>query len=114
MLHHPLVAAFWLVAGVLVAAGGAIDSFNGTLIAIGLLTTAFTGAYTAYATHHTKKITAVIAKGIDTLNDKQPGQLLAETETRRIEEIPHDERTASEQHHLDTAPLPDPPQGPSR
>lgn len=49
-----------------------------------------------------------------TLNEKPLGQLAAEGETRRIEDIPHDDRTAVEQRHIDDSPAPDPPQGPSR
>lgn len=47
-----------------------------------------------------------------TMNESTAGQLLADGETRRIEGIPHDERTAKEQRHVDDAPEPDPPQGP--
>jgi hypothetical protein len=49
-----------------------------------------------------------------TLNESTIGQLAADTETRRVEHIDHDDRTAQEQHHVDTAPAKEPRQGPSR
>lgn len=51
---------------------------------------------------------------VKTLNESTIGQLAAAGETARVEDIPHDKRTAQEQRHLDTAPIPEPPQGPSR
>lgn len=113
-MPHPLVAASTLLVGVLVAAGGAIDSFNGTLIAVGLLTTAFTGAYTAYATHHVKKVAVELVAEVKSGNAIRTGQQIDDATTARLLEIPHDERTLDQQHHIDQAPEPGPPQGPSR
>ena len=44
---------------------------------------------------------------VRTLNESTMGQLAAAGETRRIEDIPLDERTAKEQRHMQSAP----PQG---
>jgi hypothetical protein len=49
-----------------------------------------------------------------TLNESTLGELAASAETRRVEQMPHDDRTAQEQRHVDAAPEPEPPQGPSR
>lgn len=49
---------------------------------------------------------------VQTLNESTIGQLAANTETRRVEAIDHDDRTALEQRHVDDAPPPEPPQGP--
>jgi len=49
-----------------------------------------------------------------TYNETTMGGLAAANETRRVEAIAHDERTAQEQRHLDDAPQPDDPQGPVR
>jgi hypothetical protein len=51
---------------------------------------------------------------LKTLNEGTVGTFTADNETRRIELTPHDERTPTEQRHLDTAPPAEPPQGPSR
>lgn len=53
-------------------------------------------------------------KELKTLNEGTVGTFTADAETRRVEAISHDERTAKEQRHLDEAPPPDPPQGPPR
>ena len=47
-----------------------------------------------------------------TLNESTIGELAANQETRRVEDMPHDVRTAQEQRHVDSAPEPGPPQGP--
>ena len=39
-----------------------------------------------------------------TNNDKTIGRLASDDETRRVEAVPNAERTAAEQHHLDTSP----------
>lgn len=51
---------------------------------------------------------------VRTLNEGTVGSFANEGETRRIEEIPHDERTATEQRHVDQAPPTETPQGPGR
>lgn len=106
-------AAIGLVV-VLLASGSRIDSFNGFLIALGLLITAATGAYSAWANHHLKRTTKEIRHELITLNEGTVGSFAADAETRRVEEIPHDERTPTEQRHVDSAPDPEEPQGPSR
>lgn len=57
---------------------------------------------------------ADVKKEVVTGNAIKAGKVIGDGETRRVEDIPHDERTAAEQHHLDSAPEPDPPQGPGR
>lgn len=47
-------------------------------------------------------------------NETRSGQLMANAETRRIEQIPHDDRSPTEQRHVDEAPDPEAPQGPGR
>lgn len=49
-----------------------------------------------------------------TLNESTIGELAAAGETRRAEDIPHDERTAMEQRHIDSAPVVGAAQGPQR
>jgi len=49
-----------------------------------------------------------------TMNEGTLGSFAADDETRRIEAIPHDQRTAQEQRHVDSAPEPDAPQGHGR
>lgn len=51
---------------------------------------------------------------VKTFNETPLGKLAANQETRRVEGIDHDERTAIEQRHIDEAPPTDPPQGPGR
>lgn len=51
---------------------------------------------------------------LKTLNEGTVGSFAAENETRRIEAIPHDERTATEERHMASAPPPEPPVGPGR
>lgn len=62
----------------------------------------------------TLRATHEVRDEVRTYNEKTTGQLAAEGETRRVEGIPHDERTAVEQRHVDEAPPVEPPQGPSR
>lgn len=62
----------------------------------------------------TRRSVRVVDGKVDTLNESTLGQLAAERETRRVEDIPHDDRTAQEQRHVDTAPEKEPPQGPGR
>lgn len=119
-IHH-VPAVVGAAGGMVIAAGGAVDSLNGTLIAVGLLVTAVTGAYTAWAAHHTKAVLPAIAKtnteivkALDTLNEKSVGVLAAEDETRRIEAMPHDDRNPTEQRHLDQSAPPEAAQGPAR
>lgn len=49
-----------------------------------------------------------------TLNAGTVGSFASDDETRRVAAIPHDDRTAAEQHHLESAPDPGPPIGPAR
>lgn len=60
-----------------------------------------------------EKIEEVKAEVV-TGNEVKLGTLGADNETRRIEDKPRDERTATEQHHLDAAPPQERPQGPGR
>lgn len=62
----------------------------------------------------TRKKIGGVDKKVDTLNESTIGELASANETRRVEHKPHDERTVQEQHHVDTAPEVDPPQGPGR
>lgn len=57
---------------------------------------------------------AGVHKELQTLNEGTVGSFAADAETRRAEAIPHDDRTPTEQRHIDQAPMPEPPQGPSR
>lgn len=77
------------------------------IVAIGSLVTAVGGVVVAIMVNR-------VHKEVRTLNESTPGELDAATETRRIEAIPRAERTAKEQRHIDTAPMPGPPQGPGR
>ncbi len=52
-----------------------------------------------------------VRKDVATSNDLSLGALAANTETRRIEGIPIEERTPTEQHHVDDAPPLQPPVG---
>lgn len=54
-----------------------------------------------------------IQREVRTMNESTMGQLAAGQETRRVEALDHDDRTAMEQRHLDDAPPHDPPQGPT-
>lgn len=54
-----------------------------------------------------------VHKQVATLNESTVGQLAAAVETRRVEAIPHDERTAKEERHVESAPPLGPPIGPS-
>jgi hypothetical protein len=49
---------------------------------------------------------------VKTMNESTIGQLAAREETRRAEDIPHDQRTAREQRHISSSPAADPAQGP--
>jgi hypothetical protein len=51
---------------------------------------------------------------IVTMNGGTVGSFASDEETRRVEAIPHDERTATEQRHIDQAPTREPPIGPGR
>lgn len=67
--------------------------------------------------HHVKAVddhVVEVHEEVVTGNALKVGASVDAAETRRVEEIPHDERTVAEQHHLDTAPPPDPAQGPGR
>jgi len=59
-------------------------------------------------------VTVRVRNEVRTYNETTTGGLAAQAETRRVEAMPHDERTAKEQRHLDEAPPDEPPQGPSR
>lgn len=61
-----------------------------------------------------KQVVQDIHENVQTMNAGTVGSFAAEDETRRIEAIPHNKRTPTEQHHLDVAPEKEPPQGPSR
>lgn len=62
----------------------------------------------------TRKSIRQVDKKVDTLNESTLGEIASEDATRRIEKIPHDDRTEKEQRHLDAAPETEPPQGPPR
>lgn len=72
------------------------------------------GVLNFWGSRHAQSKLDAIHDEVKTLNDKPIGQLAAEDETRRIEGIPHDARTVTEQRHVDESPPPEPPQGPSR
>lgn len=76
------------------------------IVALGSLVTACGGTYIAV------KLNAIHTE-VKTGNELRLGELAAAEETRRAERIPHDQRTAQEQHHIDTAPGIGPAQGPS-
>lgn len=82
---------------------------------VALVLAAAIGAAPAIVTARalSRKVDAV-HKEVKTYNEGTVGMNSAAAETRRIEEIPHDERTATEQHHVDVAPPLEPPQGPAR
>lgn len=96
---------------------GTID-FPGIALVIGALglfvTTIVTAVVNLRATRAGTAATKAVHAEVVTLNDKTAGQLLADTETRRVEGISHDDRTALEQKHLDESAPVDPPQGPAR
>jgi hypothetical protein len=54
-----------------------------------------------------------VRQEVVTLNESTIGELLAKMETKTVESIPHDERTAKEQRHLDSSPEEGPAQGPA-
>jgi hypothetical protein len=80
------------------------------IAAVSVLITALAGAVVSIVT--LLRVNRVHDE-VKTLNESTIGQLAAAVETRRTGAIPHDDRTAQEQRHLDEAPPPDPPQGPS-
>lgn len=55
-----------------------------------------------------------VHKEVRTLNEGTIGSFAAEDETRRIEALPRDQRSPTEQRHIDQAPPQEPPQGPGR
>lgn len=77
------------------------------IVALGTLITAIGGVVVAIMVQK-------VHKEVRTGNELKAGELDAAAETRRVEAIPHDKRTAQEQRHVDTAPEPGPPQGPAR
>lgn len=106
--HGALIAtAVWLGLTTLVAATTDYSGIALVIVAIGSLVTAVGGVVVAVMVNR-------VHQEVKTFNEKSLGQLGAEGETRRAEAIPHDQRTAPEQRHIDESPLPDPPQGPSR
>lgn len=88
------------------AVASAFDATGAALLIASLATflTAATGTYVAVR----------VRRDVRTYNETTAGALAAANETRRIEGIPHDDRTEKEQRHLDDAPPPGPPQGPAR
>lgn len=72
------------------------------------------GVLTLVQARANHKVGEEIRDQVVTLNESTIGQLAANTETRRVENISHDDRTAQEQRHVDSAPLPEPPIGPAR
>ena len=81
------------------------------IIAAGTFLTATVGAF---ATVVNLRRTREVRDEVKTYNETTTGGLAAADETRRIEAIPHDERTAKEQRHIEESPGPEPPQGPAR
>lgn len=76
------------------------------IITIPLILTAWAGLR---ASRKIEKVYREVKSG----NELMTGQLASAAETRRIADIPHEERTAQEQRHLEQLPLPakgnDPP-----
>lgn len=81
------------------------------LVGVGAVLTGIAAVVTAVM--NGRKIGAVHDE-VRTLNESTLGELGANIETRRVEDIPHDKRTKQEQRHLDDSPPDAPPQGPSR
>lgn len=52
----------------------------------------------------TARVTLHVRNEVRTSNELTIGQLAAAGETRRAEDIPHDERTRQEQRHIDQSP----------
>lgn len=77
------------------------------IVAVGSLVTAIGGVVVGVMVNR-------VHREVRTGNELRIGELAAAAETERVEKIPHDERTAQEQRHIDTAPEPGPPQGPGR
>lgn len=111
-LHVLAAAAATVVSGAVTGVVGATKGtdLNGIaliIVALGSFITAVGGVVVAIMVNR-------VHREVRTGNELRMGELEAARETRRVEEIPHDERTAQEQRHIDTAPEPGPPQGPSR
>ncbi len=62
----------------------------------------------------THALAAEVKQQVITLNEGTVGSFAAEDETRRIEAIPREQRTPTEQRHIDQSRPPEPPQGPGR
>lgn len=115
-----------LGAGMLGASGDTFAGLGTLITAVALLITTVTGTLATLrgqrkgrhqsAMQHAEALEKVeeVKAEVVTGNEVKLGTLGADNETRRIEDKPHDERTATEQHHLDTAPPQERPQGPGR
>lgn len=85
---------------------------QGVAIVLAASVAALPGVLTYIQSRSNKRTIDDVKEQVVTLNESTIGQLAANTETRRVEAITHDDRTAQEQRHVDTAPPDDPPQGP--
>lgn len=85
----------------------AVTDYAGIAVLVTALGTFVVACATAF-------VTVRVHREVKTFNETPLGRLAANTETRRVEAIDHDERTAMEQRHVDEAPPADPPQGPGR
>lgn len=118
MWHHPIIYAVVGALGTVFA----VTDLNGVAAVIGSVATPIVTVGVVLITQRrgAAKVDAVAAKvdavhqEVRTMNEGTLGSFAAEDETRRIEQIPHDARTATEQRHIDQAPEPEPPIGPPR
>lgn len=85
---------------------------DAAITAVGLIIVALIGAYSAWLQRDTRNVVKDTHAQVVTLNESTIGELAAADETRRAQRIAHDERTAMEQRHIDTAPAVGPAQGP--
>ncbi len=67
-----------------------------------------------FITYRSSVVVRDTHRQVVTLNESTIGELAAAGETRRAEDIPHDDRTLREQRHIDSAPALGPAQGPQR
>lgn len=91
-----------------------VTDFPGISLVITSLGTFVGIVFTAIQAYRNGKVVQQVHQEVRTLNETPIGQLAAATETRRVEALAHDDRTAREQRHVDEAPPNDPPQGPGR
>lgn len=87
---------------------------QGTAIVVGAVIAAAPALVVIVLEVRTGRVARDTHRQVLTMNEGTIGSFAAENETRRIEEIAHDERTATEQRHVDQAPEVEPPQGPQR